>query len=136
MKEDEASARQASESYSHHCLSLSKRPFQRKIMKRVYPIAPVPTRIASVVIVSEFCSPNHRIRTKKRPSATIQDSSHVNMVNGCLTSQAHSLDLNCLVSYNGTRHIVAGWRRVLYWLQLLNISFLLRVNFLLHTVST
>ena len=57
----------------------------------------------------------YRIRTKKRPNTTIRDRSHVNMGSDCLVLR-HSFDLNGLLAT-----MVAGLRRVLYWVQLFKI---------------
>ena len=62
------------------------------------------------------------ITTSEKDPKQPRDRSRVNKVNGCLVSH-HNLYLNWLVSYNGSRQMVAGLRRVLYWVQLLNMSF-------------
>ena len=58
------------------------------------------------------------------PNTTISDLSHVNICNGCLMLH-HSFNLNWLVSYNGRLQMVAGLRRIFYWVQLFIILFLL-----------
>ena len=72
------------------------------------------------------CSPDQRIRSKNIPNTRIRDISHVNKVNSCL-APCHTLDLNWLVSHNGSRQVVAGKHRGLYKvpLQLLHIVFVL-----------
>ena len=55
---------------------------------------------------------------------TIRYHSHVNMDSGCLVRR-HILGLHWLASYNGSRQVVAGLCRVLYWVQLLEVLFVL-----------
>ena len=84
-----------------------------------------------LVIASKFCSLNHLIRAKKRPNTVNRDTENTqhdkSRHNTCQQQILLSAPASRVgqIQYNGSRQMVAGLLRILKWVQMLIILFII-----------